>query len=220
MTKLSKVVADLQKIPVKVDILFLFFLAITFIDNLLRENLPTALERCLIILIAYSCVFLHEMGHVIIAGLYGYTTTKITVSFFGAMAEIVGISFRGSQTIIICLAGPLVNLILALVFSFLHKIFNSSQLLTLMQINIALAIFNLLPIYPFDGGRIHRAFLFYIVNDSLAVLISNITSLIGVVGLLVLAVLTGNFILIFICLMVFLVLFVDFKFRHNQQYLN
>jgi Zn-dependent protease len=99
-------------------------------------------------------VFLHEFGHILAARQFGAGTSHVTFSWFGGAAHIQRtLSFQ--KEIWVLLAGPAVNLLIALLLwaSFYASFFTvfSGYLLVL---NVGLAIFNLLPIYPLDGGQI------------------------------------------------------------------
>lgn len=101
---------------------------------------------------------LHEYGHYFVLKMYGYEMKGITYSLSGA--GLVGnTNFKDKHEIIISLAGPFVNLILIFLTIAFWWIFPSSYLFTydFFITNIIVGIFNLLPIYPLDGGRILSA---------------------------------------------------------------
>ncbi len=110
----------------------------------------------------FVSVLLHELGHSVIAINYKIKVKQITLFLFGGVAEIAGEPPKASAEFWIAIAGPIVSFLLA-------GIFFAAQILTksvapvfalfeyLAYINFALAIFNLIPGFPLDGGRVLRA---------------------------------------------------------------
>ena len=100
-------------------------------------------------------VTMHEYGHYFCAKYYGYQMDSIIYSLSGAGIT-TNSSFKSKHDIIISLCGPLVNLILIVVTICLWWIFPLSYLYTydFLICNIVVMMFNLLPLYPLDGGRI------------------------------------------------------------------
>ena len=108
----------------------------------------------------FILVILHELCHIFTAGIWGLKTKTVTVTPIGTYAEINGINdIHITKRLLIVLAGPLFNLALC---PFCKT--------PLRQINFALALFNLLPLYPLDGGRIFH----YIISYFTGVLRGNI----------------------------------------------
>ena len=121
--------------------------------------------------IVLSIVLLHELGHSLAARRYGIDVLKIAIYPFGGMAHMAMIPERPKEELVVALAGPATNfllalpgiLILALTGSFGGAALGESPLLALTWywtwINIVLGTFNLLPAFPMDGGRVLRALL-------------------------------------------------------------
>lgn len=100
-------------------------------------------------------VFLHEITHILVALKFGCKFYNIEFHIFGMKAELIDIdSLRENQKIIVYLSGALLNIVLAIFFYIINIKYNSSFIETSMNLNIGLAVFNLLPAYPLDGSRI------------------------------------------------------------------
>lgn len=124
----------------------------------------------LLLFLIFTCIVLHELGHSFTAQAYGIDVPRILLLPIGGMAQFERIPRDPWKEIIISVAGPAVNIVIALVLlpilwwldpgprSYLPL--NLPGLLqALFVVNIVMAIFNLLPIFPMDGGRVFRAIL-------------------------------------------------------------
>jgi Zn-dependent protease/CBS domain-containing protein len=110
----------------------------------------------------FVSVLLHELGHSVIALRYNVPVRSITLFIFGGVAQIGGEPPSASAEFFIAIAGPLVSLALALVFSVVKPAVAGIEPLWglakyLAFINMAVVLFNLIPGYPLDGGRVFRA---------------------------------------------------------------
>lgn len=114
--------------------------------------------------IVFGCVFLHELGHSLVAQANGIRVTDITLWPLGGMARMAEIPEDPKLEAKIAIAGPVVNLVIALVllpFSSGFQAaasFGTSPIDTIVFINLMLGLFNLIPAFPMDGGRLLRAY--------------------------------------------------------------
>lgn len=167
------------------------------------------LSETFFFLILFAVVLLHELGHALMARYYGIRTRDITLMPIGGRAQMERIPEVPMQEILISLAGPAVNVALA-VLSYMLLLpsiqkqgieilsyIDSSLLIRFFWLNVVLAIFNLLPAFPMDGGRVLRACLAFKIPYVKA---TNLAAGIGkfmAVGFIILGVM-GNFMLIII----------------------
>lgn len=133
--------------------------------------LSDALEGVLFICALFTCVVLHEFGHALTGRVFGVRTDHITLLPFGGVAFMESIPKRPKQEILISLAGPAVNIAIAgLIYAYLQFTpiqLNQEQLsqgewpflFQLLIVNVFLAVFNLIPAFPMDGGRVLRGLL-------------------------------------------------------------
>jgi len=137
----------------------------------LEGTLIGVLEGVSFILVLFFCVVLHELGHALTARRFGIKTRSITLLPIGGIAAIEKVPDDPREEILIALAGPAVSLGIALALWILLIVSGSLVsveemgvaggpfLQRLMIVNLILAIFNLVPAFPMDGGRVFRAFL-------------------------------------------------------------
>lgn len=142
-----------------------------------------ALYGILVILLLFVCVTLHEFGHALVAKYYKVNVPHITLLPIGGVASLERMPDKPLQEFLIAIAGPLVNFVIAvllfplllllrgfqtgsLTYNNVSEFINQIQspgvvnlLVYLVVTNLALGIFNLLPAFPMDGGRILRALL-------------------------------------------------------------
>jgi len=118
----------------------------------------------------FASVLLHELGHSVIALWYKVPVRSITLFLFGGVAQIEAEPPSAIAEFFIAVAGPLVSLILAILFHTLQLLAGGVEPILglakyLAYINLALVLFNLIPGYPLDGGRVLRAIVWAITGD-------------------------------------------------------
>ena len=147
---------DLFGVPIDLDISFAIILLLFCLDAPLGYGLAFALVLAL-------SIVLHELGHSRMAAAFGYRTSRITLSLLGGCASLVALPRKPWQEFLTAVAGPLVSFVLgAVAWTLLGMDFvGSGWLANILYytaiLNITLALFNLLPALPMDGGRIFRA---------------------------------------------------------------
>jgi Zn-dependent protease/CBS domain-containing protein len=155
-------------IQVRIHITFLLLIGWLAIGYYAEGGSAAAAGRILFILLLFACVVLHEFGHALAAKAFGINTPDITLLPIGGVARLERMPEEPTQELIIAAAGPAVNVVIALGLWLVigwspaadPAVFEGSNLLMkLMQINVWLVLFNLLPAFPMDGGRILRALL-------------------------------------------------------------
>ncbi len=122
----------------------------------------------------FASVLLHELAHSLVAKSRNINVNSITLFFFGGVAEIDTEDLKPWDEILIASAGPIFSLLLGVILIFVYlNISTTGNLSTyfsaitfyLYQINFVLAIFNIIPAYPLDGGRVLRAILHYFTKS-------------------------------------------------------
>ena len=201
---------------IRIHLTFLILLLWIGVSAYVAGGTAAAVDAVLFIVAVFACVVLHELGHALAALRYGITTPDITLLPIGGLARLSRLPEKPGEEIVIALAGPAVNVAIALVLIlFLGVSFDPAALGAienpepgfferLAAVNIFLVVFNLIPAFPMDGGRVLRAVLAHFLGrrraTSIAAVIGQgVAFLFGFVGLM-----SGNAILVFIAIFVFI----------------
>ena len=119
-------------------------------------------------LLLFASIITHELAHSILAIRNNIPVKDITLFVFGGVSQITKEATRPRTELLIAIVGPLTSLVLAGVFYGLHLLLGglaASLMQWLALINVALAVFNLIPGFPLDGGRILRALIWQRTQD-------------------------------------------------------
>ncbi len=165
----------------------------------------------------FACVAMHEYGHALMARRFGIGTREITLFPIGGIAQLERIPDEPAKEFWIAVAGPAVNVALALLCAALiwleHGTFtpiydegwmNAAILPTLLRVNVVMALFNMLPALPMDGGRVLRALLALRMPNLQATRLSTRIAKVLSGGMILLGVLSGNLLLSIIGLFVWM----------------
>jgi Zn-dependent protease/CBS domain-containing protein len=203
-------------IDVYVHATFLLLIAWVGYSHWLENNSwGDVLNGILFILALFACVVLHEYGHALTARKYGIKTRDITLYPIGGVARLERMPEKPIEELWVALMGPAVNVVIAaILFAYLYltsslvplsdlTVSSGSFLERLMTVNISLVLFNLIPAFPMDGGRVLRALLAmrmdYVKATQVAASIGQgIALLFGLIGLF------GNAMLLFIAFFIWI----------------
>ncbi|MCC6628850.1 MAG: site-2 protease family protein [Chloroflexi bacterium] len=193
----------------------------------LRLGLQGAAFGVLVTLLLFVVVLLHELGHSFAALAYRIPVRRIVLLPIGGVAELARMPSRPSQELVVALAGPAVNVVLAIILygvalvtplgasleqGRLFALFSRGALANpaeavfqyVFAANLGLLLFNMLPAFPLDGGRVLRSLLAMVLGQvratRVAVVVGQFAAAIfGLFGLL-----TGNFLLVVLAVFIYL----------------
>ncbi len=200
---------------IRIHITFLMFLAWIFAANWASGGPAAAWGSVLFMVLLFACVVAHEFGHIFTARAFGVSTPDVTLLPIGGVARLERIPEAPYQEFLVAIAGPLVNVVIAgaliLVFhtdlraAYLASVDNATipMVSRLAEVNLFLAVFNMIPAFPMDGGRVLRALLasrlgFTRATEIAAAIGQGVAFVLGFVGLF------SNALLIFIAIFVYL----------------
>lgn len=204
---------------IKVFVHWTFFLLIgwIFTMHMMAGRGPTAAAMGVVFILAlFGCVVLHELGHALAARRYGVATKDITLLPIGGVARLERIPRNPTHELVVALAGPAVNVVIALVILIGLLAANRAELIRngaalqgnffvqLMAVNIFLVVFNLIPAFPMDGGRVLRALLARRMNYAKATILAARVGQVIAVGFAVVGLfILGNPMMVLVALFVF-----------------
>lgn len=166
-------------IDVYIHVTFFLFVGWIFFSSVVQgSTVAGALFGVMFTVAVFCCIVLHELGHALAARRYGIATKDITLLPIGGVAHLARMPDKPTQELIVAIAGPLVNVAIIALLVVWHSLFGAvintvglsfhpvhvitgGFVVQLIAVNIYLVIFNLIPAFPMDGGRVVRAALAY-----------------------------------------------------------
>ena len=152
---------------IRLHFTFLLFLVWIGVADYLQRGAAAAIDTVTFILLVFLCVTLHEFGHIAMARRFGIRTPQVILSPIGGIASMERMPEKPRQELLVAIAGPLVNVVIALLlmagFGIGIERINTSDFDTatlaerLLMVNVVLVLFNMVPAFPMDGGRVLRA---------------------------------------------------------------
>src|SRR5215468_7914688 len=200
---------------IRVHITFLLFLGWIFFASYASGGSQEAWSGLAFMLLLFACVVAHEFGHIFTARAFGVSTPDVTLLPIGGVARLARIPEAPREEFLIAIAGPLVNVVIALALVAIAGAkldpadlgamdsARASLIDRLAAVNLFLAAFNMIPAFPMDGGRVLRALLATRLGHLRATEIAAATGQLLAFGLGFLG-LFGNPLLIFIAVFVYL----------------
>lgn len=183
-----------------------------------EDPLPWSVVAILLgLLVAvFTCVLMHEYGHALMARVFGVETKDIIITPIGGLARLERMPRNPFQELMITLAGPGVNLVIALALAGYVFLSGSDWVpkpgienlgqeipIILMWMNLVLFLFNLIPAFPMDGGRILRSGLAFFFTYRQATVIAGILGQVCAVAFAVFGLLFQQYALVLIGIFVF-----------------
>jgi Zn-dependent protease len=231
-------IARLFDIPVKLHwsfgLLLLYVLYISYSNDL---SFQATIFFAAFILCLFICVVLHEFGHALMARRFDVQTQDIILLPIGGVARLTRLPAKPGHEFLIAVAGPLVNVVIAIILVIILVLSRAEPFLIkgdegtlyehfsnflplLLVLNITLVVFNMIPAFPMDGGRVLRALLSIKLGRLKA---TRIASFLGQV-LALIFILTGiwnnHIILSFIGIFIFFSAGTEYKMVRTEQLLK
>ncbi|MCX6901252.1 MAG: site-2 protease family protein [Verrucomicrobia bacterium] len=220
--KWSLTIARVFGIRIRVHFTFLLLLLWIVVETRAAAGWGAAAWGVAFIVATFTCVALHELGHSVVAQRFGIRVSSITLLPIGGVAALRSIPQKPGQEIAITLAGPLVNVVIFAVLYVIavwvpFEVPYYPGLMTLPELPIGVAelmgalllvnkwmvVFNLIPAYPMDGGRLFRAVLAQWLSYPRATAIAAVVGRAFSIGFVALGLLTGWIFLAIIGVLIF-----------------
>ena len=200
---------------VRVHVTFLLFLGWIFGASWVAGGPEAAWQALAFLVLLFACVVAHEFGHIFTARAFGVSTPDVTLLPIGGVARLERIPEAPYQEFLVAIAGPLVNVAITIALIvvagaqvnigdlYAVESPDASMIDRLAAVNLFLAVFNMIPAFPMDGGRVLRALLAarlgYVRATKVAAFIGQgVAFALGVIGVF------SNPMLIFIAIFVYL----------------
>src|ERR687890_1737213 len=155
---------------IKVHVTFLLIVGWWALVGYSEGGAAAAVTSALALLALFACILLHEFGHILMARRFGVRTPDVLLLPIGGVARLERIPDEPKQELLIALAGPAVTAAIAVILYAIIRLTGDDAglgdlsparpfLSLLMNVNVYLLLFNLIPAFPMDGGRVLRALL-------------------------------------------------------------
>lgn len=217
----SHKIARILGTDLKVHPSILILLAVLILPAI-SDGQGEVLKRVIFAGLILTSITLHEFGHILMARRLGHATGDINLNALGGLATINAIGLTPKSELLISAAGPAVNLVLGLVSLGIYILFDPPAdtivqyiILSIIATNAILMAFNLIPIFPLDGGRILRSILAVFFGKRIGTFLALGAGMVLLVPMSVYAVMSYNIILGIICL--FAISFSFFEYRRLRQ---
>lgn len=215
----SVTIGNVAGTAIRIHLTFLLLLLWIGVSAGMRGGSEAALANVVFIILLFLCVLLHEFGHIFMARQFGIATPEVTLLPIGGVASLERMPDKPMEQLLVALAGPAVNVVIALALILVLGVSMDSEsmarglasiddprhglLARLAAANIFLVIFNLIPAFPMDGGRVLNAILAMNMDKRRAMRISarlgqGLALVFGFLGLF------GNPLLLFIAIFVYI----------------
>lgn len=215
-------IARVFDIDIKVHLTFVFILVLGALQWGRPHGPQGAVFGVLLMLGLFTCVTLHELGHSVMAQRFGVPVREIVLLPLGGVAVLGKNPDKPVQELLIAAAGPAVNLVIAALLipvtgwvaatagmdpRDIASLFGEPSLATfllwMLKANVALVLFNLLPAFPLDGGRILRALLAMRTGYARATRLAAGIGQVAAVALGIVGVMSGNLLLMLVAVFIF-----------------
>jgi Zn-dependent protease/predicted transcriptional regulator len=173
---------------IRIHLTFLLLLLWIAISAYSRGGTSAAVSNTLFIVLLFACVLLHEFGHIFMARAFGIPTPDVTLLPIGGVAMLQRLPDKPVEQLLVAVAGPAVNVVIAVILIMFLGATTDSQTLAkgltriddpqismvakLAAANIFLVLFNMIPAFPMDGGRVLNALLAMRMGKQRAIQIS------------------------------------------------
>ena len=218
-------VIDVAGIPIRIHGTFFLILFLgAYQWGSMTGTLSGAVFGVALMALLFVCVTLHELGHSLVAKVFGIPVRQIVLLPLGGIAEITKNPEKPLHELLIAVAGPLVNGVIAILLLAALGFSAAPQMLTghgmlpgemsntpslttllswLLMANVSLALFNLIPAFPLDGGRVFRALMAMFIGYPRATRLASVTGQFIAIILGVYAVLNSQFLLALVAVFIF-----------------
>ena len=215
--------ARVAGIDIKIHITFFLILLLGALQWGGRFGAAGAVFGVLLMILLFVCVTLHELGHSLMARRFGVPTREIVLLPLGGVALLSRSPSKPLHELLIAAAGPLVNVAIAaallaftgasralgvldgqgLVPGEAQRLSFDLLMLWLLAANVSLVLFNLIPAFPLDGGRMLRALLAMFMGNQRATRVASVLGQLIAIGLGVFGFVSGNILLGLVAIFIF-----------------